>query len=113
MFFVCCACACAVANAAMTRVALRARIFLLPGIAPFYRQLASSERFRRALAGANAGVVGLLAAAFVNPIFITSVRTPSDGAAALVAFAALQYAKIPAWTIVILGALFGYLVERS
>ncbi len=86
--------------------------FLLAGVAPFYRQLASNERFRAALAGANAGVVGLLAAAFVTPIFVTSVRTPLDGAAALVAFAAIQYAKVPAWVMVILGALFGYVVER-
>jgi hypothetical protein len=32
--------------------------------------------------------------------------------AALAAFAAIQYAKVPAWAMVILGALFGYIVER-
>ena len=41
-------------------------------------------------------MVGLLAAAFVSPIFFRSVRTPLDGMAALVAFAAIQYAKVPA-----------------
>lgn len=86
--------------------------FLLAGIAPFYRQLASNERFRAALGGANAGVVGLLAAAFVKPIFVTSVRTPLDAAAALVAFVAIRYAKAPAWVMVILGAAFGYVVGR-
>lgn len=86
--------------------------FLLAGVAPFYRQLATNKRFRAALAGANAGVVGLLAAAFVTPIFVTSIRTPLDGAAALVAFAAIQYAKVPAWIMVILAALFGFIVER-
>jgi chromate transporter len=86
--------------------------FLLAGIAPFYRQLSVNPRFRAALAGANAGVVGLLAAAFVTPIFSSTVRTPLDGVAALAAFAAIQYAKVPAWAMVILGALFGYIVER-
>jgi chromate transporter len=86
--------------------------FLLAGVAPFYRALASNARFRAALAGANAGVVGLLAAAFVTPIFVTGIRTALDGAAALVAFAAIQYAKVPAWVMVILAALFGYVVER-
>ncbi len=86
--------------------------FLLAGIAPFYRQLAASAHFRAALAGANAGVVGLLAAAFVSPIFSGTVRTPLDGIAALVAFAAIQYAKFPTWSLVILAALFGYVVER-
>ena len=86
--------------------------FLLAGVAPFYRQLASNQRFRAALAGANAGVVGFLAAAFVKPIFVTSVRTPLDGAAVLVAFAAIQYAKVPAWVMVILAAIFGYVMGR-
>ena len=86
--------------------------FLLTGVAPFYRQLAANARFRAGLAGANAGVVGLLAAAFVNPIFANSVRTPLDFTAALAAFAAMRYAKVPAWVMVILAALFGYVVEH-
>jgi chromate transporter len=86
--------------------------FLLAGVAPFYRRLSASGQFRAALAGANAGVVGLLCAAFVNPIFTTAVRTPLDGIVALVAFAAVQYANVPPWVIVILAALFGYIVER-
>jgi chromate transporter len=86
--------------------------FLLAGVAPFYRQLASDARFRASLSGANAGVVGLLAAAFVNPIFVTSIQTPLDGAAALVAFAAIQYARVPTWAMVILAAIFGNLLER-
>jgi len=86
--------------------------FLLAGVAPFYRRLSRSRHFRMALAGANAGVVGLLAAAFVEPIFSNTVRTPLDGIAALAAFIAIQYAKVPAWAMVILGALFGYVMER-
>ncbi len=35
---------------------------LIAAIAPFYVDLASSERFARALAGANAAVIGLLSA---------------------------------------------------
>jgi len=84
--------------------------FLLAGVAPFYRALAGNERFRCALAGANAGVIGLLAAAFVTPIFTSSVRSVSDGIVALVAFLAITYANVPAWVIVILGALAGYIL---
>jgi chromate transporter len=86
--------------------------FLLAGVAPFYRRLCANREFRAALAGANAGVVGLLAAAFVNPIFETAVRTPIDGALALTAFAAIQYAKMPPWAMVIVAAVLGYVVER-
>jgi len=102
-----------VRGAAVATIAIFApSFFLLAGVAPFYRQLVANARFRAALAGANAGVVGLLAAAFVNPIFATSVRSPLDFAAAFAAFAAMQYAKVPAWVMVILAALFGYVVER-
>jgi chromate transporter len=86
--------------------------FLLAGIAPFYRTLAANARFRAALAGANAGVVGLLAAAFITPILRTAVHTPLDALCALAAFAAIQYANVPAWIVVILAALFGYVLER-
>jgi chromate transporter len=86
--------------------------FLITAVVPFYQRLASNVRVRAALAGANAGVVGLLAAAFVNPVFRTAVHTALDGIAALVAFAALHYAKIPAWAMVLLGLLYGYVMER-
>jgi chromate transporter len=86
--------------------------FLLAGIAPFYRMLAANEVFRCAIAGANAGVLGLLAAAFVSPIFVTSIRSIPDGVVALAAFAAVTYAKAPAWLIVLLGALAGYALEK-
>jgi len=102
-----------VAGAAAATIAIFApSFFLLTAAAPFYRQLAANAHFRGALSGANAGVVGLLAAAFVNPIFRAGVRTPIDGAAALAAFAAIRYAKVPAWVMVILGLLFGYVMER-
>jgi chromate transporter len=102
-----------VAGASIATVAIFApSFFLLTGVAPFYRGLSGSRRFRAALAGANAGVVGLLAAAFVHPIFTTAVRTPIDGAAALLAFGAIQYAKVPTWVMVIIAALFGYVMER-
>ena len=86
--------------------------FLLAGVAPFYRALASNARFRAALAGANAGVVGLLAAALVTPILHTAVHTALDALGALAAFAALRYANIPVWAIVMVAALLGFLLER-
>jgi chromate transporter len=86
--------------------------FLLAGIAPFYRRLSSSARFRAALAGANAGVVGLLAAAFVTPIWRNAVHTWVDGLVVALAFDALHFAKQPAWAIVLLGAVAGFFLER-
>jgi chromate transporter len=100
-------------GAALGTVAIFApSFFLLAGIAPFYRALASSSRFRSALAGANAGVVGLLAAAFITPILRTAVHTPLDAVGAFAAFIAIHYANVPAWALVLVAALSGYFWER-
>jgi len=85
---------------------------LIAAIAPFYADLAASPRFSRALAGANASVVGLLASAFVAPIWTNAVHTIADGAFAAAAFAALSYARLPAWLVVALAAAAGALVFR-
>ncbi len=84
--------------------------FLLAGIAPFYRALAANERVRAALAGANAGVIGLLAAALVTPIWSSAVHSPRDIAFVVAAFIALHLAKVPAWAVVLLGALAGLII---
>lgn len=85
--------------------------FLLAGVAPFYRTLSQSERFHAALAGANAGVVGLLAAAFVTPILTTAIRTPLDAFLAFLAFLALSVTAVPAWALVIVAAICGAVLE--
>lgn len=101
-------------GAALGTVAIFApSFFLLAGIAPFYGRLAHDERFRGALAGANAGVVGLLAAAFVTPIWTNAVRTIADGIAVAIAFVLLAYVKVPSWALVIAGALAGALIVRT
>jgi chromate transporter len=86
--------------------------FLLASVAPFYRALAANVNFRAALAGANAGVVGLLAAAFVTPIWRTAVHTPFDALVAAAAFVALHYFNVPAWVLVILAAACGFFLEH-
>ena len=87
--------------------------FLLAGIAPFYATLAADRRFRAALSGTNAGVIGLLAATLVNPILTSSIRSVGDGALALVAFVLIHFAKLPAWVLVIVAALAGFVLGRS
>ncbi len=102
-----------IAGAVLGTVAIFApSFFLLTGVAPFYRTLATNERFRAAIAGANAGVIGLLAGAFVNPIFTSAVRTWLDFIFVLLAFSIIHYVRVPAWIVVILGALAGFALER-
>jgi chromate transporter len=102
-----------VAGAFVATVAIFApSFFLIAASVPFYTQLASNANVRAALCGVNAGVVGLLAAAFVSPLWLESIRTPRDGVVALVAFAGIQYAKVPAGVMVVLGLIYGLLMER-
>jgi chromate transporter len=85
---------------------------LIAAIAPFYTKLAANYRFARALAGANAGVVGLLASAFVSPIWTNAVHNVTDALFAAAAFAALTLLRCPAWIVVTLAAGAGALLFR-
>jgi chromate transporter len=85
---------------------------LIAAIAPFYTNLAANPRFARALAGANASVVGLLASAFVSPIWTNAVHDVEDALFAAAAFAALTLLRWPAWIVVALAAGAGAFVFR-
>ena len=53
-------------------------LLLVSGALPFWRALAQRTSAARALAGVNAVVVGLLAAAFVNPVAASAIHAPLD-----------------------------------
>jgi chromate transporter len=74
---------------------------LVGGALPFWQQLRERAWAQAALAGANASVVGVLLAAFYSPVFVQSVHTPLDAAAALVAFGVLESGRAPPWLVVI------------
>lgn len=57
--------------------------------------------------GANAAVVGILAAALYVPVFTTAITGPSSFALALLAFVLLVAWKLPPWAVVIVGAAGG------
>jgi chromate transporter len=83
---------------------------LLLGTLPVWGWLRRVPAARAALAGVNAAVVGILAAALYQPIWTGSIRSRGDFALALVAFAALTVWRWPAWRVVILTALGGLLL---
>lgn len=82
-------------------------LLLMLGALPLWSRLSAQPGVRRALAGLNAGVVGLLLAALYDPVFTAAVRGPRDLALALLAYAALTVGRLPAWAVVALGALIG------
>ncbi|AEI41168.1 chromate efflux transporter [Paenibacillus mucilaginosus] len=80
---------------------------LILGALPFWADLRTSPRAQGALAGINAAVVGILLAAWYQPIWMTAVLRPADFAAAALLYGMLEFWKLPPWVVVIAGALLG------
>jgi chromate transporter len=74
-------------------------LLLVIGILPLWDRLRSVARFRGAIAGVNAAVVGLLLAALYDPVWITAIHAPSDVALGLAAFGMLAWWKLPPWLV--------------
>lgn len=100
-----------VAGGAIAVAALFApALLLVVGVLPFWRQLRRIEPVRRALGGVNAAVVGLLAAALYDPVFTTAIHGGRDLAFAVVCYALLALARLPAWSVVLFAAAVGWLI---
>lgn len=75
--------------------------FLLVAAAlPFWAQVRRSIRAQAALMAVNAAVVGLLSAAFYDPVWVSAIHSPQDFALAVVALVALMIGRVPPWLIV-------------
>ena len=86
---------------------------LVAGVLPFWDALRANPRLRGALAGINAAVVGILAAAFYRPVWTNAVFTVTDVAIAAVAFCALVFARVPPWAVALGGAVAAGLLQLS
>lgn len=77
-------------------------LLLIIGVLPWWQWLSKEETAMAALLGVNASVVGILAAAWVNPILLTSVRSAADFIIAALMTVLLIWRKSPVWLVVIL-----------
>lgn len=79
---------------------------------PVWQRLQQKPGARAALRGVNAAVIGLLAAAFYQPIWVSSIAPPWQSPwplmAAVLAFAALAFWRVPAWALVLAFAAIGW-----
>lgn len=75
-------------------------LLFVAGILPLWRAVVGRPNAARAIAGVNAAVVGLLAAALYDPIWVSAVRGPLDVAVAAVGLALLT-ARVPALAVVV------------
>ncbi|WP_431801847.1 chromate efflux transporter [Halobacillus andaensis] len=85
-------------------------LFLIAAL-PFLNELRKRSRFQGVLMGVNASVVGILLAAFYDPVITSSITTNADFALAAILFACLHFFKVPAWAIVLIGVGAGFVIN--
>lgn len=98
-------------GAVIATVAIFMPAFLLiMGTLPFWNGLRQNPSVQGVLAGVNAAVVGILLAAFYNPLWTSAILEPLDFALAAILFVMLVYWKLPPWIIVLCGLVGGMLI---
>jgi chromate transporter len=86
-------------------------VLLVFGTLPHWDRLRAAPQARALLAGANAAVVGLLAAAFYHPIWTSTMVSWQRFALMLAAYVGLEFCRISPWLIVLACALLGGLAS--
>jgi chromate transporter len=82
-------------------------MLVLVGTLPFWESLRRRAGARALMAGVNAAVVGILAAALYNPVWTSAVKSPADFGLALLGFVLLTVWRAPPLLVVIVTALGG------
>ncbi len=83
---------------------------LIIGTLPFWDALRQRDAIRSAMAGVNAGVVGILLSALYDPVWTSAIYGREDFGLALAAFGLLVYARTSPVLVVLLGAAAGWLL---
>ncbi len=92
---------------ALVAVFLPSWLLVLAAI-PYWDRLRTHQAAQAALAGTNAAVVGLLLAAFYDPIWTNGITSSVRLAMGLIAFALLRFAHIPPWALVVACGVGGH-----
>ncbi len=82
-------------------------LLLLVGVLPFWERWRLYPGTQAAVRGTNAAVVGLLGAAFYDPVWTSAVHRPSDFVLALAGFMLLTIWRVPPLAVVSAGAIAG------
>ncbi|MFL9960049.1 chromate efflux transporter [Paraburkholderia sediminicola] len=98
-----------VVGALIATVAIFLPSFLLVGAAlPLWGELRAFAAMRRAMAGINAAVVGILLAALYDPVWTSAMHTGRDFALLVVALVLLGWWRVPSWAVVLLTAALAW-----
>lgn len=79
--------------------------FLVFGTLPYWEKIRKYQGMRSAMQGINAAVVGLLLAAFYNPVWTSGILSAKDFGLATIGLLLLIFWKTPSWAVVIVTAL--------
>ncbi len=91
---------------ALMAVFLPGTLLVFGGL-PLWRYVRSHARAQSVLAGVNAGVVGLLLAALINPVWLSAVTGAGSVAFVLVVWMALTQWRLPVWVLAPSSAIAG------
>jgi len=83
---------------------------ILIGALPLWERWRHHVAFQGIIAGICAAVVGLLAAAFYQPIWVGTVHSTTDVVLSCIAFALLDYFRWPQWLVVVGAAVLGIVI---
>ncbi|MAQ07813.1 MAG: hypothetical protein CMN50_08995 [SAR116 cluster bacterium] len=84
---------------------------LVLGVMPYWSFFRSLNYIRNCLIGVNACVVGLLIAAFYNPIIISSLNEKNDYILVLLGGVIIFFFKLPQWLSVLTLGIFGFILN--
>ena len=82
-------------------------MLILVGTLPFWETFRARAGAQSAVRGINAAVVGILGAAFYDPVWTSSVKTTGDISVALIGFVLLIMWRAPPVLVVVIGAIAG------
>lgn len=82
-------------------------LLLAAGVLPFWHELRARPGPQAALRGANAAVVGVLLAAFFDPVCTAALTSGRAAGLAVAALVALASGRVPVWAVVFGSALTG------
>jgi chromate transporter len=82
-------------------------LLLVLGVLPFWNRLRANPTAQSLLAGVNASVVGILAAALYRPLWTGTVQAPADYVLVFAASLALIVGKVRPWIVVCITAAVG------
>ena len=78
---------------------------LVVGALPFWQALRRRAAVQSAMAGVNAGVVGILLSALYDPVWTSAIGSRADFGLALGAFALLVWGRVsPVWVVALAAA---------